>query len=402
MSDQRKILLATGIFPPDIGGPATYVKTLAEELPKHGFAVKVVTYADDKDKFQAPSNKSQTSPKHRIPSSKQLVYKVGRKQNILIRYLKYFFAVFRLLKWADIVYAQDGVNSGLPVWLAAKLRGKKYFLKIVGDYAWEQGKNKYGIKELLDDFQIKKHNFKIELWRKIQRMVAKNAQKIIVPSQYLKNIVKKWDVDEEKIRVIYNSVKKINAEAFDKEKIKQELNLTGDIIVSAGRLVPWKGFDTLIEIMPELLKINPNFKLYIIGDGPEFTNYKLQITNLKLEDKIFLTGALKQEVLFKYIQSANMFVLNTGYEGLPHTTIEAMQLGAPVITTFSGGNREVVEDNKNGLLVEYNNKDQLKNAIIKLYKNKDLAGRLAINAKENIQNKFSKEKMIKEVTQVLK
>ena len=89
--------------------------------------------------------------------------------------------------------------------LAAKILRKKFLLKVVGDYAWEQFQNKISkIKSqkfkftTLEEFQDNKFDFKTELRRKIQKYVAKNAYKIIVPSNYLKNIVLKWRVDEEK------------------------------------------------------------------------------------------------------------------------------------------------------------------------------------------------------------
>ncbi len=385
--DKLKILIATGIFPPDIGGPATYAKALCDELPKFGCGVKVVAYG----------NRQQTADSRQ---QKYELFIINREQNILFRYFKYFLRVLKLLKWADVVYVQGPVSEGLPAWLACALRGKKYVLKIVGDYAWEQGRQRFGVKELLDEFQSKKYCWKVELMRKIQKLTASRAVKIITPSNYLKTIIQQWGVNENKIQVIYNSVKDISLD-IDKENAKQELNLTGDIILSSGRLVPWKGFDCLIKLMPELLKANPNFKLVIIGEGPGRENYKLQITNYKLQNNVKLLGSMEQEKLWKYMRASDMFVLNTGYEGLPHIIIEAMQIGTPIITTSIGGNPEVVENNKSGLLVEYNNKEQIKNAILELWKNEEKAEKLKNEAKISL-SKFNKEKMINSVLKVLR
>ena len=119
----KKILIATGIFPPDIGGPATYASTLLAELPKRGFELRIVTYAES-----PVSNKEENN---RLIS-------ISRKQGVISRYLKFFFAVYRLLRWADIAYLMGPVSEGFPAMLACILRGKKYYLKVVGDYAWEQ------------------------------------------------------------------------------------------------------------------------------------------------------------------------------------------------------------------------------------------------------------------------
>jgi len=388
MNDNKNILIATGIFPPDIGGPATYVDTLFKELPKRGFDVKVVTYTGTQ------------RPSFAIPASKFAeIYLISRNQNIILRYFKYFLQIWKLISWADIVYIQDPVSSGIPASFACRLQGKKYFLKIVGDYAWEQGKQKYGVKENLDDFQIKKCYLRVELLRFLEYRVARGAVKIIVPSNYLKTIVLKWGVDANKINVIYNSVRK--AEVMEEKKfLRGKLEIFGDVIISVGRLVPWKGFYLLIDVMPDLLKINSNFKLLIAGSGPEAENHKSQITNHKLQDNVKLLGSLEQKKLWQYMKASDFFVLNTGYEGLPHTVIEAMYLGLPVITTDVGGNIEVIKPGENGLLVEYNNKEQIKNAILEIWKNKEARHEMIENGKKDLQ-KFSVKNMIDSLVKIL-
>ncbi|KKQ53693.1 MAG: Glycosyl transferase group 1 [Candidatus Falkowbacteria bacterium GW2011_GWC2_38_22] len=379
----KKILIATGIFPPDIGGPATYVETLLNELPKRGFEVRVVTYANDGLE---------------IRNYNLEIIKISRNQNILLRYLKYFIQIYKLLSWSDIVYIQDPISAGIPAALACKLRGKKYYMKIVGDYAWEQGRQKYGVADNLDEFQNKKYSNPVERLRRLQKFTAGSAEKIITPSNYLKTIVTAWGIDSGKTQVIYNSVRPAQT-MKSKAELRQELELSGDIIVSVGRLVPWKGFDTLIDLMPELLKINPDFKLLIIGEGKEIKNYELRIKNYELEKNVFLLGALEQKKLWEYMKASDFFVLNTGYEGLPHIVIEAMYLDLPVITTYAGGNTEVVRHGDNGTLVEYNNRDQIRNAILKLWKDKEVRDMLVLNAKRDL-NRFGTERMVDGVVKV--
>ena len=396
MNNKKKILAATGIFPPDIGGPATYVNTLFGELPKQGFEVKVVTYADKNQKFENNFNDAK-------------IFRVSRNQNIIFRYFKYFLRIWKLISWADLVYIQDPISSGIPASLACRLRGKKYYLKIVGDYAWEQGRQKYGVNENLDDFQTKKYGWQVTLIRFFQKQTAINAAKIIVPSNYLKSIVLQWGVDADKINVIHNSVRKAEIPE-NKSALRERLGISGDVIISVGRLVSWKGFDVLIDIMPELLKINKNFKLYIVGEGPELNNYQLQIirprrtslglANYELQDNVKLLGSLEQKKLWEYMKASDFFVLNTGYEGLPHIVIEAMYLGLPVITTDVGGNVEVVKPGENGLLLEYNNKEQIKNAILEIWKNKEARQEMVENGRKDLE-KFSVKNMIDGLVKIL-
>jgi len=145
-------------------------------------------------------------------------------------------------------------------------------LKVVGDYAWEQmnvskkQQNKKTTKQnfvTLDEFQHKSFDSTTERKRKIERRVARNADKIIVPSWYLKKIVKQWGIAEDKITIIYNAVDLAAVAPKVSEtstRFRKPKNPGEKWLVSVGRLVPWKGMDMLIEIMPLLLQHEPNLK----------------------------------------------------------------------------------------------------------------------------------------------
>ncbi len=341
---KKRVLIATGIFPPESGGPATYSKILLDELPKENFGVRVLSFSSFK----------------RYPK--------------ILRHILYFIKALRLGKNADIIFAQDPASVGLPAMLAAKILRKKFILKIVGDYAWEQGAQRFGVKEVLDDFLDKKYGWQVEFLRKIQKFVTNHAEKIIVPSEYLKKIVEKWGISSEKIHVVYN--------AFDapglnisKENARKQLWISGKILVSAGRDVPWKGFQTLRNLMPEISRQIPNAKLFILSNEP-------------------------REQLLLYLRAADVFVLNTAYEGFSHLILEAMVMGAPVITTNVCGNPELVENGVSGVLTEFNDKDALKNSILKLLKDEKLAQKLTSAAFQK-SKEFSKERMINETIKIL-
>jgi len=400
----KNILLATGIYPPDIGGPATYVKTLEEELPKYGFHVKVVTYSD--------LGNSEIRNKQ-----SENVFCVSRQQSKPLRYFKYFWRVLKLLNWANVVYTQGPVSEGLPVYWACKLRGRKYILKIVGDYAWEQfqnAKNKAERRDValprlnvefvtLDEFQDKKFDSKTERKRSIEHKIARNADKIIVPSRYLKKIVKQWGVAEDRITVVYNAVNLAAVApqvSVTSTRFPQPKNPGEKWLVSVGRLVSWKGMDMLIEIMPALLIVEPTLKLIIIGDGPEREQLEVSSKKLAVDAQVEMTGRLQHEQTLAYIKAADVFALNTGYEGLPHTILEAMNGGVPIITTPVGGNPEVIQNGSNGLLVEYNNQEQWQEAILKLLRDEHLAQTLTGNAKNSLAP-FQKQTMLIETVDVL-
>ena len=378
-----KVVIASGIYPPDIGGPATYSQLIAGEFTKRNIDVSIVCYSDKKNEEMDKNDSFR-------------VVRVARKNFLLFRYLVYFWNLFKLAKKCDTVYAQGPLSAGLPALVVTKILGKKFIVKIVGDYAWEQGINQFGVKDLIEEFQNKKYDRKTELMRRIQKFVVRRADKIVTPSEFLKKIVRGWGVKEEKIYVAYNA-------GPETEKITQVVprpGLEGDILISAGRLEPWKGMMALVEIMPDLLRENANFRLFIAGDGSLAEPVKLKVKELGLESKIALLGRVPHDELMSYFKASKIFVLNTAYEGLPHVTLEAMACGLPIVTTNVCGNPEVVKNGHNGFLVEYNSKEQLKEAILKIWEGNELRGKFISNGKKSLE-KFTKEEMINKTLEVL-
>lgn len=143
------------------------------------------------------------------------------------------------------------------------------------------------------------------------------------------------------------------------------------IIISVGRMVRWKGSDSLIEVFSDLYYDFPNSKLVIIGDGPLMPYLKNLKTQSPARNAIILTGSLNKEKVNEWYSKASCFVLFSGYEGLSHVLLEALSFGLPVIASRKGGNVELVHNNVNGILVDWPNKISLKNALLFFLKNPD-------------------------------
>lgn len=369
MSQPFKILIATGLFPPDIGGPATYAKILNEELPQRGFRVKILSFGEVRH----------------LPK--------------IIRHLAYALKVWRALPGVDLVYALDPVSVGLPVYLACLLRRRTYWLRVAGDYAWEQGIQRFGVEAMLDEFSLSPRNYAwpVRILKRIQTRVARGATQVITPSHYLKKIVSNWGIASTKIQVIYN--------AFENKILPldspRSINSENPTIISVGRLVPWKGFSTLIALVPKLLIKNPGLHLLIVGDGPDQTILKEQIVQFNLGANVKLLGRLNQSDLFTQIGQADLFVLNTAYEGFSHQLLEVMALGVPIITTNIGGNPELIESGQTGLLVPYDDKRALAEAIERLAFDSNLRHRLAQAAQLKVST-FTKIRLIDELVDLLK
>lgn len=369
---QKKVLICTGIYPPQIGGPATYSKLLEDKLPGRGIDIKVQSFG--------------------------WVIKYPK----IIRHILYFFKVLIYGMNKDIIYAQDPASVGFPALIAAKILGKKFYLKIVGDYAWEQGSQRSGVTDLLDQFSTEydKYPLQVRLMKKIEFFVANHADKIIVPSNYLKKIVMNWGINGDKIQVIYNAfhVPDFNG---SREEMRKKFNINFPTIISVGRLVPWKGFDTLIALMKDISKEINGVKLYIVGDGPDKDYLDNCVKKSGAEDLVVLTGKMKQNDLFEYIKASDLFVLNTSYEGLSHQLLEVLYLEVPILCSDAGGNMEVIDNGLDGELFKYNDKETIKNSIINILKNKEIANKYVEKGKEKLDF-FGEERMLQEVTEMLK
>jgi glycosyltransferase involved in cell wall biosynthesis len=218
---------------------------------------------------------------------------------------------------ADAVLALDPVSIGLPAMRAAKRLRKKFVVKIVGDYAWEQGRQRFGVTQELDDFvKTKQPSWSVRRLQAVEKEVATGADRVIVPSEYLKRVVSAWGVSAEKISVIYNSIELPDA-LPEVSRNPEEF-----LIVSSGRRVPWKGFEAIERVAAK----RPGWRVHIAS------------------------GVSREEAL-AWTKAADVYVLNSEYEGLSHALIEAMMLGTPVIATSAGGNTELIRDGVNGFLI---------------------------------------------------
>lgn len=363
-----KLLIATPLYPPEPGGPATYSHTLERGLPGKGFTVTVL-----------PFNMVQHLPKG-------------------VRHLRYLLHVLALGRRADIILALDPVSVGLPARIAAGLLRKPFVVKVVGDYAWEQGRQRHGVWLPLDEFVRRKWvPLPSRLLRLVQTFVAKTAHSVLVPSQYLQSIVMTWGVPEKKISVIYNAVAAISPG----ELPTQVINIHGPVVLTVARLVPWKGIRGVIEALREVRAEVPDATLVIVGEGSEEENLKRHAARHLPEDAVVFTGRLDPAQTRAVIAQCDVFLLNSTYEGLSHVLIEAMSLSRPIIATKAGGNPELIADHETGLLVSVGDVRALARALLYLLQNPEQAQTLGKRAQERAGD-FHEERMIEETAAYLR
>ncbi|MFH1583342.1 MAG: glycosyltransferase, partial [Candidatus Falkowbacteria bacterium] len=188
----KKILIATGIYPPDLGGPATLLTELPSAFVKRGIEVKVITYSDV---VLTPQEKQE-----------KIVYRISRQQYSFCRKAKYFWQMLGLSFWSDLIYVTDTYSVGYFAYLIKKLTGKKYIIRFAGDSAWEKAAAAGWTKDYIVDFQNKKYDSKIEKLKQRRAIILKNADGVIAVSHFMSDLAQKIGVDGKKITMIYNAV----------------------------------------------------------------------------------------------------------------------------------------------------------------------------------------------------
>ena len=310
--------------------------------------------------------------------------------------MRLFFTILRAARGVDLLYAQGAVVVGFCSLIVGKLLKKPVAVKFVGDVAWEQAVNTAKTTKLLEEFLIKPEGgLYIKLIMRIQRFVFHQAAKVITPSYYLKNLlVQFYRVPGSKIEVVYNAVELTEVKAA-KEKYGQPMAIT------IGRLVPWKGIDELISVVPALVQKYDGFKLVIVGDGPEGDRLLRHCQEIGVESHVILAGKVSHEQTLALLKRADVFILNSKYEGLPHTVIEAMVCRCPVIATGLEGTREVIEDGRNGITIEPGNTRQLLEKMVFLLESEPLRRRMITEAYETVTKKFTWKSTLGELEQIL-
>ena len=305
-----KILIATGIYPPDIGGPATYAEELSRELRKLNCEIKIITY-----------NESQSY------KQEDTVY-INRTKNIILRYLNFFWQTNKLASWADIIYTLDLMSAGLPAVLAAKLNGKKVIFRTGGDFLWEKAFQSGWTNMTLAEYYKGKKNLLEKFLIFFCSQLIKMIDLVIFSTEFQARIYKDYyGLPEAKIKLIANASPEIKDAPSDCQP--------GDFFVFAGRLIKLKNLSRLIRAFASTRK--NNFKLIIFGQGPERENLMALIKEFRLEKKVEIRGRIEQKRLISFINDCRSFILPSITEISPNLALECLSLRKPIILTQETG-----------------------------------------------------------------
>ncbi|TKT72401.1 glycosyltransferase family 4 protein [Afipia massiliensis] len=367
------LLIVTGIFPPDHGGPASYVPRMASALADRGHNIVAVVTLSDR-------------LRHNDSAFGFNVVRLLRGEFRPMRWVRTVLTIRKYAVQADAVYLNGLVMEGVVA--TRFLRHTPTAVKVVGDLIWEKARNVNATSLDIDAFQIASLPIGWRFLRRLQKLYTACVDAVIVPSNYLARIVSGWSVNAHRIHTVYNAVD--SAEATNSETRGAA---AWDIVVVA-RLVPWKGLVAVIKAAAAMRK-----SLKIVGDGP--MRGELEALAQELNADVTFTGHVRQSQVRQEIRSARLFVLNSSYEGLPHIVLEAKSAGIPVLATKVGGTPETIDHGVNGWLIEAGDDAALQNALGRLLSDASLRESLVVGGFEQMKTRFSFQAMVDATEHIL-
>src|SRR4030042_1929721 len=239
-------------------------------------------------------------------------------------------------------------------------------------------------------------NWKKKLYILVEKYTAKFKDYIVNnASSDKKQAIELGIKPKKELTLIHNGidVSRLEKEFLIREKARKELNLNqSDFVVGAiANFYPPKGLKYLIEAAS--LLSGKDIKFIIIGDGEERTLLEKVIEEKNLKNNFILKGVIPEA--YRYLKAFDIFVLPSVKEGFPWTILEAMSAEVPVIATKVGAVPEVIRNNKNGILIEPENPQQISGAIEMLIDDKGLQEILAKEGKKIVTEEFNLKTMVK-------
>jgi len=370
-----KVLIVTGIWPPDVGGPASHAPELAQHLLAKGHAVEVVTTADA------------TPAPEPYPVSW-----VSRTNPIGIRHLRVAEKVRSRAHASDVVYATSMIGrAALGSWAGHR----PLVIKLTTDEAYERAQRRGLFDGDMDAFQAYHGDMRIAALRRSRDTAAHRATTVICPSAYLRDIAVSWGVPPERTVVIPNPAPDFQRLPA-REEARAAFGITGPTLAFAGRI----GAQKSLEVGLSAVARAPGISLLVAGDGPERTRMEHHAEDLQLGARVRFLGPLPREEVLGLFRGADASLLSSTWENFPHTVVESLAVGTPVIATSVGGVPEVVTDGENGLLVPPGDVAALAEAIRRFYEEDGLRDRLVEAAAPSVAE-YGRERTLTRIEAVL-
>ncbi len=355
-----RVLVVSGIWPPDVGGPASHAPEVADFLRGRGHEVEVVTTAD------APPA-PRPYPVRAVPRS----YRVG------VRHYRAAALIHHRARENDVVYTTGMFGRSA---VGARAARTPYVVKLTADPAFERARRRGMVAGDVDDFQRRRGDLAIRALRRARDWELRGAAHVFTPSEYLGRLAVGWGVSPERVSVLPNPAPAL-PELRPREELRRELGLDSAALAFAGRLGPQKALGVALEALAR----TDGVQLLIAGDGGERAPLERRVAELGLGERVRFLGPQPRERVLELFHAADASVLTSSWENFPHTVVEALAVGTPVLATSVGGVAEVVHDGENGLLFAPGDVDGIAAGIARFFADVALRERLAAAAAASVR-----------------
>jgi glycosyltransferase involved in cell wall biosynthesis len=358
-----KVVVVSGIWPPDPGGPASHAPALADFLSRRGHDVQVVTTATAE------------------PARRPYPVRWASRRSPL-RHVRAALLVRKGARRADVVYATSMIRRAA---IGSRLARRPLVAKLVSDEVFERATRSGRYAGTLDEFQRERGGPRVRFLRASRTAALKGARHVFCPSGYLRDVALRWGIDPDRVSVLPNPAPEIPCMP-SREQLREELELDGNVLVFAGRLGPQNALGVALQALVS----TPDVTLVVAGEGPDRDALERRAGELELDGRVRFLGGVPREVVLRLFRAADASLLPSAWENFPHTVVESLAVGCPVIATAVGGVPEVVRDGENGLLVVPGDPEALAQAIARLFGDDELRATLSEAAAPSVEG-YSEE-----------
>jgi glycosyltransferase involved in cell wall biosynthesis len=380
-SSTPRICLLTETYHPLVGGGETQARTLAEGLVAQGWQVFILTRRHD----DALSRQEIINgvPVCRIGPSGAAHWK---KWGLLLSAAP---VLWRLRQEYDLIFVSGFRVVGVTAVLLAKL---------LGDF-FTGGLARFGLRP---------GSLLFRAFLGLRNRILRRADRFVAISTVVADELQAHGVSAEQIERIPNSVDNGRFHPVsepEKLALRQQLGLPveAQIVIYTGRLVSYKGLPLLIRVWREIqAQFDQAYLLLVGAGGLDIDNCEAELRDYiaahQLQDSVGLTGNVRN--VAQYLQAADIFVFPTENEAFGISLIEAMACGLAVVSTAVGGVKDILENGRNGLVVESGNFDQLETAVRRLLVDTNTRMQLSQAAQQTVQDRYTSHTASTKFTQL--
>ena len=370
------VLIVSGIWPPDVGGPASHAPELTAFLRDRGHSVEVVTTAD-------------ATP---APEPFRVEW-VSRGLPTGVRHLAVAEKVRSRARGADVVYATSMIGRAALGSAAAR---RPLVIKLTTDEAYERARRRGLFDGDMDAFQHADGGVRVAALRRARNAALSRAARVICPSAYLRDIAVSWGLPPERGLVVPNPAPDV-PELPTRAEARAALGVDGPLLAFAGCIGRQKALEVGIAAVAKADGVS----LLLAGDGPERDAMESRAAELGLTGCVRFLGPLPRGGVLELFRAADATLLSSSWENFPHTVVESLAVGTPVIATRVGGVPEVVTDGANGLLVPPGDPDALAQTIRRFFAEPGLRERLTEAAAPSVSG-YRRDEILARIEAVLR